>query len=135
MLEETSRVEDLDSMEQFWIAQARGLGWPLTNVTKGGKGWLGGRHGERAKRLIGSKNSRPHTEEHKRKNSEGLRRHWALNPRGPEWCEKVSRALKGRAPAAAKMKRTPEWKANMAFAQRVRRAKERIVRQQEAPWG
>ena len=34
-------LADLDSAEGFWIAQGRGLGWPLTNLTGGG----GGRRG------------------------------------------------------------------------------------------
>ena len=40
VLEETN-ASDLASCEMFWIAQARGLGWPLTNATKGGEGTLG----------------------------------------------------------------------------------------------
>lgn len=33
--------ELLWSMEQFWISQAKGLGWPILNITKGGGGALG----------------------------------------------------------------------------------------------
>lgn len=45
VLEELDDVAELDAHERFWIAQGRGLGWPLTNVTKGGKGTEGMRHG------------------------------------------------------------------------------------------
>lgn len=129
LLEEAASVEDLDPLECFWIAQGRGLGWPLTNVTKGGKGFLGGRQPESAKRRIGLANSHPHTEEHRQKNREGLKRHWASGARGPEYIAKLSKALKGRAPAAAFMKRTPEWKANMSRAQLERRRLEREARE------
>lgn len=133
VLEEAQRVEDLDAMECFWIAQGRGLGWPLTNVTKGGKGWLGGKHREHAKRLIGRANARPHTLEHRRKNSEGLKRRYAETPRSPEWRVRLSKALAGRAPVAAFLKRTPEWKANMSKAQKERRQREREAREAACP--
>jgi hypothetical protein len=129
VMEEASRAEDLDALECFWIAQGRALGWPLTNVTKGGKGWLGGRQSESAKRRIGQANSHPHTEEHRNKNREGLKRHWASGARGAEYLARLSQALKGRAPAAAFMKRTPEWKANMSRAQKERRQREREARE------
>src|SRR5689334_22004216 len=41
VLEEFSAVADLNDAECFWIAQGRGLGWPLTNLTKGGEGTTG----------------------------------------------------------------------------------------------
>lgn len=38
VLEAFASEEDLNSGERFWIAQAVGLGWRLTNGTKGGDG-------------------------------------------------------------------------------------------------
>lgn len=38
VLEEFERASDLDWAEKYWIAQARSLGWPLTNLTDGGEG-------------------------------------------------------------------------------------------------
>lgn len=135
VLEEASKVEDLDPMECFWIAQGRGLGWPLTNLTKGGKGRRAP-HSSSTKQKIGLANSRPQTEEHRRKNSEGLKRHWASGARGAEYRDRLSKALAGKAPAAAFMKRTPEWKANMSRAQKERRQREREARERlEASWG
>lgn len=37
ILEEVSSRENLDIVECFWIAQGRGLGWPLINISKGGR--------------------------------------------------------------------------------------------------
>jgi len=51
VLEEVAR-EDLDTAERFWISQARGLGWPLTNLTKGGFGTYGWHHTADAKERI-----------------------------------------------------------------------------------
>lgn len=41
VLEEFRDAADLNDAERFWIAQARGLGWPLTNLTSGGGGARG----------------------------------------------------------------------------------------------
>lgn len=41
ILEEFSSETDLNDAECFWIAQGRGLGWRLTNATKGGEGATG----------------------------------------------------------------------------------------------
>lgn len=49
VLEEVSTGEHLGEIERFWIAQGRGLGWRLTNLTKGGDGTLGYRHTEATK--------------------------------------------------------------------------------------
>lgn len=38
VLEDVGCKQDAADVECFWIAQARGLGWPLTNLTKGGDG-------------------------------------------------------------------------------------------------
>ncbi len=43
ILEETTEA-DIDAAESFWISQGRGLGWPLTNETSGGRGASGFRH-------------------------------------------------------------------------------------------
>jgi hypothetical protein len=41
VLEEFRSAEDLNDAECFWISQAHGLGWPLTNLTAGGGGQRG----------------------------------------------------------------------------------------------
>ena len=38
VLESFQTQESLADAECFWIAQGRGLGWPLTNITRGGDG-------------------------------------------------------------------------------------------------
>jgi hypothetical protein len=38
VLEELSDASDLNPAEMFWIAQGFGLGWRLTNLTRGGAG-------------------------------------------------------------------------------------------------
>lgn len=134
ILEEFDGPELLDVSEQFWVAQGRGLGWPLVNVTKGGKGWLGGRHGVHTRALISAAHSgRKQTPEQRRKSGEGVRRHHREHPRSAETREKLSRALTGRAPLAAHLKRTPEWLANMSRAQKARRERERAQREGR-PW-
>jgi NUMOD3 motif len=130
VLEELPGPEDLDDAECFWIAQGRALRWPLVNVTRGGKGTVGMRHSEAARSRISTANrGREQTEAHREANSAGVKAHWASGVRGEEYRAKLSAALRGRAPAAARMKRTPEWKANMARAQRERRERERLARE------
>lgn len=36
---EVASEDDAETVECFWIAQARGLGWPILNVCRGGKGF------------------------------------------------------------------------------------------------
>lgn len=38
VLEDVPDRSDLDIVEAFWIAQGKGLGWPLTNIAPGGRG-------------------------------------------------------------------------------------------------
>jgi hypothetical protein len=41
VLEEVFERRDLADVECFWIAQAKGLGWRITNNTRGGEGVVG----------------------------------------------------------------------------------------------
>lgn len=55
ILEEFSTADDLGIAECFWIAQARGVGWMITNVTTGGDGGLSGmRHSNETRAKIGA---------------------------------------------------------------------------------
>jgi hypothetical protein len=38
VLEVCPSERELGDVERFWISQAKGLGWPLTNISKGGDG-------------------------------------------------------------------------------------------------
>ncbi len=49
VLEETSDPKLLPDLERHWIAYARASEWPLTNMTDGGDGILGLKHGEQTK--------------------------------------------------------------------------------------
>lgn len=53
VLEETDDRSMLDHMEPFWIAQGRGLGWPLTNVVNGGRGAPGLKMSPASRALVG----------------------------------------------------------------------------------
>lgn len=61
-------VEDpatLNDVESFWIAQARGLGWPLTNVCPGGGTTRGTKHSPEArKKMSEAGRGVPKTPEH-----------------------------------------------------------------------
>lgn len=50
-------VDDLNLAEMFWIAQAKGIGWDLTNHTDGGGGLRGFRHNEKTKERIRAANT------------------------------------------------------------------------------
>ncbi len=52
VLETAEAEEMLPQLERWWIAYGRASGWPLTNLTDGGDGWLGGNHSEEAKAKI-----------------------------------------------------------------------------------
>lgn len=52
VLEVVPSVDQLSDYERFWIAQGRGLGWPLTNITDGGEGLLGYKHSVVTKKKI-----------------------------------------------------------------------------------
>lgn len=56
VLEAFESGDDLTSAERFWIAQAKGLAWPLTNLTDGGEGLLGRKHSAETKAKIGAGN-------------------------------------------------------------------------------
>lgn len=45
VLETVEKRGDLPDVECFWIAQGYSLGWPLTNLTKGGDGTFGRKDG------------------------------------------------------------------------------------------
>lgn len=49
VLESAADGQFLQDLERFWIAQGTGLGWRLTNHTKGGDGTLGVVHGPEAR--------------------------------------------------------------------------------------
>ncbi|WP_371745812.1 NUMOD3 domain-containing DNA-binding protein [Myxococcus sp. CA033] len=131
VLEEVAERDLLCSVECFWIAQARGLGWRLTNLTDGGDGMSG--HSwtpaSRAK-LSRSMKGRKLTQEHvaKLRFANTGRRHSDATR------EKLREASKGRTLSAetrAKMSlartgktRSPfsqEWRAKIAASLRGRR--------------
>ncbi|KKL54801.1 hypothetical protein LCGC14_2261760, partial [marine sediment metagenome] len=73
--------EDWQDAERKWIKKGREMGWRLTNCTDGGDGlvnpseevrqkiiktWIGRKHSEKTKKLIGEKSKgRTHTKKHK----------------------------------------------------------------------
>lgn len=130
VLEEFGDGDMLNDAECFWIAQARALGWPLLNVKSGGVGGAGLQHTEQSKRRISeAKRGRKPTPQETEKNRAAQLARYAIEPRSLECRQKLSAALRGRAPSAASMKRTPEWKANMSAAQKARRERERLERE------
>jgi len=54
---EVCAADDLADVECYWIAQGRGLGWRLTNATKGGDGLGGFKHSAATKKKIGAANA------------------------------------------------------------------------------
>lgn len=65
---------DLDDGERFWIAQGRGLGWPLTNLTAGGDGTAGIPTSPRQRAAVRKVwAGRKHTPESRAKMSEAVR--------------------------------------------------------------
>lgn len=58
ILEVFDSDEDLSDAECFWIAQGRGLGWRLTNLTKGGDGATGCVFSEERRRKVSETSSR-----------------------------------------------------------------------------
>jgi hypothetical protein len=94
VLEVFASAVDLNDAECFWIAQGHGLGWSLTNLTKGGDGISGMKRGESfrqqlAKRYLGKKLSAEHraklseshkgvkiSESHRSKMADGIRAWW-----------------------------------------------------------
>lgn len=131
VLEEVAERDLLCSVECFWIAQARGLGWRLTNLTDGGDGMMG--HSwtpESRAKLSRSVRGRKLTEEHiaKVRLANTGRRHSDATK------EKLRAANIGRTLSAetrAKMSlartgktRSPfsqEWRANISAAMRGRK--------------
>ena len=102
ILEEVAQDCDWRERERWWIAEAKRLGWPLTNCTSGGDGvpdlppeirakisatWIGRKHKPSTRAKIGAASrKRRHSEEHKKKMSEKFKgREFS-----PEWRSKIS---------------------------------------------
>lgn len=101
VLEECVR-EDLSAAECFWIAQGRGLGWRLTNLTKGGDGTLGFVQPEHVRVAVASANTRrkgvPFTEEHKARMSASMK-----GQHRPRWSEETrEKIMRGQSAARAR---------------------------------
>lgn len=143
ILETASDVAELKTMECFWIAQGRGLDWPLTNLTNGGEGASGAkRSAETKEKLAASKRGKPRSEETKAKVAEGVRQWWLDHPdykRPPRTVEhrsKISAANKGKTlslETRAKMsavrigkKHSEESKLKMRAAQTIAAAGRRL---------
>ena len=103
VLENFEEEKELNDAERFWIAQGKGLGWRLTNATKGGEGGLG---------IIMSAETREKM---------GVSRRGKRRP--PEVGAKVAAALRGRtASEEARANMRAGWK-NRAPATEETRAK------------
>lgn len=99
---------ELNDAECFWIAQGRGIGWPLTNLTKGGEGLYGASTETREKirrkmknrfispehraRISAGQRGKTVSEETRKKSSQS---HMGKSP-SPETREKLRRAFLGR---------------------------------------
>lgn len=92
VLEELPSREWLNDAERFWIAQGRGLCWPLTNMTPGGDGnaFMPGNQYARGNRLSAETRARmsrarmgnryaagPQTTEERARTSAALKAFWA----------------------------------------------------------
>ena len=77
VLEQTVK-EELDSVEVWWIAYGRALGWPLTNHSIGGKGSRGRvMPEEEKKRRSELSKGRKFSDEHKAKIAAGAKVRWS----------------------------------------------------------
>jgi len=87
ILERVPDVKNLDAVECFWIAQGKGLGWPLTNFSKGGGGNSRGPLSEESKEKIRqAKLGTKHSAETRARMS-SVRRGRKLSP---EHCARIS---------------------------------------------
>jgi len=102
ILESLNNNDDWQASETEWISKGRAKGWRLTNCTDGGDGlhnppqevkdkiiktWIGRKHSERTKKLIGEKSKgRKHTEESKRRMKK------LMTGRKITWGDKLSKA-------------------------------------------
>jgi hypothetical protein len=74
ILEELPDASWLDDAESFWIAQGRGLGWPLVNLAKGGPGAPGATHSaESIAKTAAGLRRHIRTDEHRRRLSDALK--------------------------------------------------------------
>jgi len=100
VLEQFSSNEDLAAGECFWIAQGRGLGWALINLTRGGDGLSGFSHSAvtRAKlsRALMGHSVSDETRRKMRENKKTVARPWAGKQRPPETRAKVAATLRAR---------------------------------------
>jgi hypothetical protein len=134
VLEQAQCAEDLSPMECFWIAQGRGMGWRLTNLTPGGDGnanptaetrakWSALRKGKKrparseewCERLRQSAKRRRHSDETRARMSDAHNGKPRL--KSLEWRAKQSALMAGR-------KHSEETKAKMRLAQQARRLRE-----------
>jgi hypothetical protein len=95
VLESFTDTECLEDAEMFWISQGKGMGWELTNLTKGGGGTVGWHHYEETKQRLRAVHS-------------GKSYH--VTKHGPDTRARISAAHLGR-------KHTDEARRNMRLAQ------------------
>jgi hypothetical protein len=107
-------AEHLGLFERYWIAQAREVGWRLTNATDGGDGTPGLRCPEERRarisaakrgkklsaevraRMSAAQRKRPMTPSRREKIVNGTRKYWLGRKHTPESLAKMSAAHKGR---------------------------------------
>ncbi len=108
VLEEFETEADLNDAERFWIAQGLGLGWSLTNHTKGGDGGNVGPAG--IAKIVAATRQRVVTQETRaRMSAAHTGRKFT-----PEWGAKISAARMGHTVS-------PETRAKIAASLRGRR--------------
>lgn len=123
VLEESADAASLNGMERYWIAQAKGLGWRLTNMTIGGEGATGAkRTAETRAKLAASKIGKPKSTMTREKVSAGLKAWWTSRtpeqrkrkPFTEEHLANLSRSHRGHCP-------TPETRVKLALNWKGRR--------------
>lgn len=129
VLEEFAFAADTVVAECFWIAQARGLGWSLTNQTDGGEGASGAIRSPETRARI-SRAVREHlaTSGVREQLSTAQRARFARAPVSTETRAKISANGRGRTLSAdhrakistASQNRSPEYRAKISAANRAR---------------
>ena len=131
VLEELDMEDALNDAECFWIAQGRGLGWPLTNLTAGGEGTVGVVRSA-ATRAKSSAATRAffETPGARERQSEAQRKRFETAPVTAETRARISAAgrirdaaspeTREKLRAAAQLRQSPEYSAKLSAALRRR---------------
>jgi len=89
ILEEFVSDQFLSDAERYWIAQGRGLAWPLTNLTEGGEGLSGYRVSEDTRQKM-SERARTRSAQTREKLRQAAKERWAV----PEFRARAIAAMK-----------------------------------------